>query len=199
MNVTLLLSVFGSIFVAELPDKTSLASLVLATRFKPLVVWTGAALAFLVQTIVAIAIGGLFSLLPSQVTHIGAGILFLVFAVLMWFRNEEETEKEAEADIKKTDNSSGWRYFYKGATTSFLAIFFAEWGDLTQLATATLAAKNHDTLTIFVGAVLALWTAAAVAIVVGNRAGKLLDPNITKRIAAIVFLVLGILLIIGLF
>lgn len=199
MNTGLFLSVFGSIFVAELPDKTSLASLVLATRFKPLVVWVGAALAFLVQTIIAVAIGGLFSLLPSQVTHIGSGILFIVFAVLMWFRNEEAEEKEAEADVKKEDSTGGWPYFYKGATTSFLAIFVAEWGDLTQLATATLAAKNHDTLTIFVGAVLALWAAAAVAITVGNRAGKFLDPNLTKRIAAVVFLVLGVLLILGWF
>lgn len=194
MNPGLLLSVFGSIFIAELPDKTSLASLVLATRYKPLVVWTGAALAFLVQTVVAVAIGGLFSLLPERVTHIGSGLLFLVFAVLMWRRNEEVEEAKAEHDIAEANS---FQAFYKGALASFVAIFLAEWGDLTQLATATLAAKYHDTLTVFVGAVLALWAAAAVAIVVGNRAGKFLDPNITKRIAAVIFAALGIALLVG--
>lgn len=197
MDISLLLSVFGTIFVAELPDKTSLASLVLATRFPPLMVWTGAALAFLVQTIVAVAIGGLFSLLPKEVTHIVAGILFLVFAVLMWIRKEDVEENKAEQEVVDASRSTKMRTFYKGASTSFVAIFLAEWGDLTQLATATLVANNHNTLTIFVGAVLALWAAAAVAILVGNRAGKFLDPNLTKKIAAVIFAGLGLALLFG--
>ena len=192
MNFGLFLSVFGSIFLAELPDKTALASLVLATRYKPFPVWVGAALAFLIQTTVAVAVGGLFSLLPEWVTHRGAGLLFLVFAVLMWRRNEEDEEQGAEDDVNKAVP------FHKGVWASFLAIFVAEWGDLTQLATATLAAKYNDPLTIFVASVLALWSVAALAIVVGNRAGKFLDPNLTKRIAAVIFGLLGIALLVGL-
>jgi putative Ca2+/H+ antiporter (TMEM165/GDT1 family) len=161
MNIGLFFSVFGSIFLAELPDKTALASLVLATRYKPLAVWVGAALAFLVQTIVAVAVGGLFSLLPEWVTHRGAGVLFLVFAVLMWIRNEDDEEKKAEADAAQG------AHFRQGVWASFLAIFVAEWGDLTQLATATLTAKYNDPLTIFVAALLALWAVAALAILVG--------------------------------
>ncbi len=193
MNLALFFSVFGSIFIAELPDKTALASLVLATRYKPLQVWLGAALGFLVQTSVAVAVGGLFSLLPEWVTHRGAGVLFLVFAVLMWRRNEQDEEATAEEAAKK-----GSQPFFNGVWASFLAIFVAEWGDLTQLATATLAAKYNDTLTIFVASLLALWSVAALAIVVGNRAGRFLDPELTKKIAALIFAVLGLALLFGL-
>jgi putative Ca2+/H+ antiporter (TMEM165/GDT1 family) len=88
--VKLFLSVFGVIFLAELPDKTALAALVLATKYRPLPVFLGAALALTVQSLVAVAAGGLLSLLPSHPVHIGAGILFLVFAVLMWRRHHGE-------------------------------------------------------------------------------------------------------------
>ena len=59
----LILSTFGIIFLAELPDKTALASLVLATRYPARQVVLGAWLAFLVQTLVAVAAGSLFQLL----------------------------------------------------------------------------------------------------------------------------------------
>ena len=97
MNFALALSVFGFIFVAELPDKTALASMVLATRYKPLVVFTGAALAFVIQSLVAILVGGLFSMLPETLVHRGAGVLFLVFAFFMWRRNDDD-----EDDIGRT-------------------------------------------------------------------------------------------------
>ena len=57
--------VFGAIFLVELPDKTFIATLVLATRFRPLFVWIGVSLAFLVQTLVAVSVGGLLAQLPA--------------------------------------------------------------------------------------------------------------------------------------
>jgi putative Ca2+/H+ antiporter (TMEM165/GDT1 family) len=191
MNFSLALSVFGFIFVAELPDKTALASLVLATRYKPLVVFVGAAAAFVVQSLIAILVGGLFGLLPESIVHRVAGLLFLVFAFFMWRRNEEEEEAKLE-ETKGSQIS-----FFKGAWAAFIVVFLAEWGDLTQLATATLQAKYRDPLTIFVGATLALWAVAAIAIVIGNRAGRLFDPEVTKRIAAVIFALLGLALLLG--
>src|SRR5580700_10765400 len=85
--LTLFGTVFAVIFVAELPDKTAFAALVLATRYRPLPVFLGAALALTVQSIVAVAAGGLLSLLPARPVHVGAGVLFLVSAVVMWRRN----------------------------------------------------------------------------------------------------------------
>ncbi len=192
MNFGLALSVFGFIFVAELPDKTALASMVLATRYKPLVVFTGAALAFVVQSLVAILVGGLFSFLPEGLVHRGAGVLFLVFAFFMWRRNEDEEEaKEAEAAQQAVQK------FHQGIWATFSVVFLAEWGDLTQLATATLAAKYNDPLPVFVGATLALWAVSAIAIVIGSRANKFLKPEITKRVAVVIFVLLGLALLFG--
>ena len=66
MDITVVALAFAAIFVVELPDKTFVASLVLATRYRPLLVWLGVSAAFLVQCLVAVTAGGLLSLLPSS-------------------------------------------------------------------------------------------------------------------------------------
>jgi putative Ca2+/H+ antiporter (TMEM165/GDT1 family) len=191
-DVRLFATVFGVIFVAELPDKTALAALLLATRYKAAPVFLGAALALTVQSVVAVAAGGLISLLPPRPVHVGAGILLLVSAVVMWRRkNPEATELEGLKQEKREPT------FLRALVSTFSLIFVAEWGDLTQLGTAALAARYKSPLTVFSAATLALWSVAALAVLVGNRAGALMDPQVTKRVAAVVFLVLGVALIIG--
>lgn len=187
---TLFLSVFGVVFVAELPDKTALAALVLATRHRPLPVLVGSGVALTIQSAVAVAAGHLLSLLPPRPVHVFAGALFLVSGLLMWRRKEE-----SEADVK--DRGEG-RSFVRTAWPAFVVVFVAEWGDLTQLATAALAARYHAPYVVFGGATLALWTVAAIAVFLGHRAGKLLDPHWTKRIAAVLFALVGAALLVGL-
>ncbi len=185
------LSVFGIIFVAELPDKTALAALVLATRHKPGPVFLGAAMALTVQSVVAVAAGGLISLLPERPVHIGAGILFVISAVIMW-RRKEEQDDDGPAKTEEKEPS-----FARAFATVFGVVFIAEWGDLTQLGTAALAARYHAPLIVFGGATVALWAVVALAVFIGNRARKLLDPGRTKKIAAVIFAVLGVLLLVG--
>jgi putative Ca2+/H+ antiporter (TMEM165/GDT1 family) len=188
--LTTVLSVFGVIFVAELPDKTALAALVLASRHRPAPVWAGASLALTVQSLVAVAAGSLFALLPARAVHIGSGVAFLVSAIFMWRRHDE-------ADVSK--DKDGARGFWKTLGTTFAIVFIAEWGDLTQVGTAALAAHYHAPVAVFVGSTAALWAVAGIAVFVGNRAGKLLDPNRTKRIAAVVFALVGVALVSGRF
>jgi putative Ca2+/H+ antiporter (TMEM165/GDT1 family) len=187
--VLLFFSVFGVVFVAELPDKTALAALVLATRHKPLAVLLGAASALTIQSVVAVAAGQLLSLLPPRPVHIFAGGLFVASAVLMWRRGEEPAEAKNGAD--------GVAGFWRSAAVTFGVVFIAEWGDLTQLATAALAARYHSPLVVFAAATLALWAVTAIAVFVGHRAGKLLNPDLTKRIAAVLFALVGVALIAG--
>jgi putative Ca2+/H+ antiporter (TMEM165/GDT1 family) len=182
--------VFGVIFLAELPDKTALAALVLATRYEAAAVFIGAALALAVQSVIAVAAGSLLSFLPPRAIHIGAGLLFLGSAVVMWRRGDED-----EHSGEKTDE--GRPSFFKAVGTVFVVVFIAEWGDLTQFGTAALAARYRAPLAVFVGSTLGLWTALAIAVFVGNRAAKLLDPNRTKKIAAVVFALIGALLLAG--
>jgi Ca2+/H+ antiporter, TMEM165/GDT1 family len=185
------LSVFGVIFVAELPDKTALAALMLATRYRPLAVLLGAALALTVQSVVAVAAGGVVSLLPARPVHVGAGLLFLIFAVFMWRRKDDE-EEHGLPGAPATHPT-----FWRATAAVFGVVFVAEWGDLTQLGTAALAARYAQPVTVFCAATLALWSVAALAVLVGNRAGKLLDPGRTKKVATVIFAVLGVLLVSG--
>ena len=66
MDLAVAATAFALIFPVELPDKTFVASLVLATRYRPLPVWIGVSAAFFVQTVVAVTAGSLLSLLPSE-------------------------------------------------------------------------------------------------------------------------------------
>jgi Ca2+/H+ antiporter, TMEM165/GDT1 family len=184
-------SVFGVIFLAELPDKTALAALVLATRHAPLPVFVGAAVALTLQSLVAVVAGHFLSLLPARPVHVGAGLLFIATAAFMWHKRgpSEGSGKEKEAD--------GKRGFWNVAWLVFGILFVAEWGDLTQLATAALAARYAAPVAVFVGATAALWLVVAIAVVAGHRAGKLVAPHVTQRIAAVVFVLVGIAFVSG--
>jgi putative Ca2+/H+ antiporter (TMEM165/GDT1 family) len=175
-------AVFGVVFVAELPDKTAFAALLLATRRRPLAVFLGAAGAFLVQSLIAVAFGGLLALLPRVWVRIGAGLLFLGFAWTMWTRRDEEEPGAA---------AGAGGGFWRDAAASFLVIFIAEWGDLTQLATAALAAEHRRPLTVFLGATSALWAVSALAVAAGHQLKSRLDPGRLQKAAAAVFALVG--------
>lgn len=185
-------TVFGVVFVAELPDKTALASLVLATRHRPLPVFLGAALALAIQSVVAVAAGQLFSYLPARAVHLGAGVVFLVSAVVMWRRREEESDPAPDKDAGAKTG------FLRALWLVFTVVFVAEWGDLTQIATAGFAARYRAPFTIFFSATAALAAVAGLAVIVGNRASRLLNPRTTQRIAAVLFAVIGAALCAGL-
>ncbi len=189
-RMNLFISTFALIFVAELPDKTAFAALFLATCHNPFAVFIGASLAFVIQSFVAVAFGSMLSLLPPQLVHILSGILFLVFAVMMWQRQQPE-----ESDVDSCLENKAAK-FSKSLTTAFMTIFIAEWGDLTQLATATLAAKYHAPVIIFTSATFALWTVAAIGVIIGSRAKNLINPILLQKTAASAFAVVGVGLLI---
>ena len=75
---------------------------------------------------------------------------------------------------------------------AFMAIFIAEWGDLTQLATATLAARCHSPWTIFTSATLALWSVTGIGVIVGYQSRKMLNPTVLKWVATLAFAGVGV-------
>ncbi len=184
----LFFSTFTLIFLAELPDKTAVAIVILASRNHPFAVFTGVSIAFVIQNMVAVLFGSLFSFLPPHLVHMGSGVLFLVFAFLMWFKREKK-ERESHPQAKGNFWKIGW--------TSFVVIFIAEWGDLTQLASATLVAKTHQPLTIFTASTLALWSTTALAIGIGHHAKKIINPGLLQKVAAVAFGIVGILFLSG--
>ncbi|MBU7599300.1 TMEM165/GDT1 family protein [Streptomyces sp. P38-E01] len=174
---------FGVVFLAELPDKTALAGLVLGTRFRASYVFVGVAAAFAVHVALAIAAGSLLGLLPQRLLATIVGVLFLTGAFLLLRHKDEE-----EDEVKNPADQSFW----KVAGTGFMLILVAEFGDLTQIMTANLAARYDSPLSVAVGAVLALWAVAAIGIVGGRALMKRVPLGLITRIAAGVMAVLGV-------
>jgi putative Ca2+/H+ antiporter (TMEM165/GDT1 family) len=192
MNVAIALTVFAAIFPAELPDKTFIATLVLSTRFAPLPVWIGASFAFLVQTGVAVAAGGAVSLLPKQPVHAVTAALFALgaVAVLLFHHDPAKEEQEVAAEIADVPaRPSAWR----AMVTSFVVLFIAEWGDLTQLLTAAFAAKYHDIAAVSVGATAALLSVAGLGVVGGRALLRVVPVVWVRRVAAVIFLALAVI------
>lgn len=186
MSLPVIATVFVLVFLAELPDKTALASLVLGTRYRPLSVFTGAATAFVVHVALAIAAGGLLALLPHRVLEGVVAGLFLIGAILLLRGRPEEEEEDLE--IKEGTEPT----FLRVSSTAFLVILVAEFGDLTQILTANLAARyHHDIFSVALGAVLGLWAVAGLAIVGGRSLLKIVPLAVITRIAALIMLVLA--------
>ncbi len=168
MDLTLIALVFGTIFVVELPDKTFIAALVLSTRYRPLAVWVGVGLAFFVQTLIAVLAGHLATYLPEVLVRSVALVIFLVGAVIL-FRaapgaDEGERQTEEEFAGQTTDARTG----LKAVVASFLVLFAAEWGDLSQLLTISMIAKYGHPLSVFIGAWAALLTVSGLAVLAGR-------------------------------
>jgi putative Ca2+/H+ antiporter (TMEM165/GDT1 family) len=169
MDPVVIALTFGAIFIVELPDKTFIATLVLSTKFRPLLVWIGVGLAFAVQTVVAVVLGKAAGLLPDTVVHVATALMFLAGAVIL-FRtaasaDADEAESESEYAAKVSTNATG---ALKAIATSFLVLFAAEWGDLSQLLTLSLVAKYDDPVSVFIGAWGALLAVSGLAVLVGR-------------------------------
>ncbi len=183
--------VFGTIFVVELPDKTFIATLVMSTRFRPLLVWIGVCLAFFVQTAIAVLAGGLIARLPRTPVEVFACVMFLVGGVLLLRgagnADEEEAETEAEFGAKAAAQVVGWRV----VTLCFTVLFLAEWGDLSQILTASLVVRYDDPLSVFVGAFLALATVSGLAAALGRTLLTWMRLSTIRRIGGTVCLLLA--------
>jgi len=183
-------STYGLIFLAEIPDKTALIVVMMATRCAPLAVFTGAAVAFLLQSAVAIALGGVLGFLPAHWVHMGAALMFLLFAFHSWRKSEEDS------DVDRHATPIG-RGFWNDMAKVFLVIFVAEWGDLTQLASASLVARYREPWTVFCGSTLALWSVTAIGSGLGARLKFLVRPALLNKIAAAVFAAVGCYLLVS--
>jgi len=165
-DLLLLVTVFGVTFVAELPDKSLFASLVLGTRYRPAQVWLGVAAAFAVHVGLAVTVGRLLSLAPYWVVDLVSGALFLGGAAWMvWTGHEEEKEPGPDAARLGAPVPTLRRVFF----TCFAVVFVGEWGDVTQITTATFVAHYHEPLIIGAGALLALWAVSALAVFGGSK------------------------------
>jgi Ca2+/H+ antiporter, TMEM165/GDT1 family len=187
VDLAVALTTFVVIFPAELPDKSLFASLVLGTRFRPLPVFCGVAAAFAVHVVIAVAIGGVFALLPQRLVLFVVAALFAGGSALLLLGKEDDSEA-AEASSAVTDRSP-----VRIALASFGVVFLGEWGDITQITTANLAARYGAPLSVGTGALLALWSVAALALSVGRGLVQRVPARLVRRITGVILAVLAVL------
>jgi putative Ca2+/H+ antiporter (TMEM165/GDT1 family) len=185
VQLDVVVAVFPIIFLGELPDKTMFASLVMSTRGRPALVWVGAALAFAVHVVIAVTVGvALFHLLPHRALQAIVAAMFFVGGVLAL---REAVKARREEEIVEREVASHRRI----VVTAFVVIFLAEWGDLTQILTANLAAHYHDPLSVGLGALLALWCVAALAVASGQSLLRLINIGTVRIVTAVVLFALA--------
>ena len=187
MSILVALTVFALILPAELPDKTMVATLVLATRFPPLPVWVGVTVGFAVQSAVAVAAGGLVSLLPDEVVHGVTAGMFAIGAIILLREKDTDIAEEEREIAEELADEPPVPSFRRAALTSFGVLFAAEWGDLSQVLTANFAAKYGDPAAVFLGSWLALALVAAIAVIFGRALIRVVPLVWVRRLAAGLF------------
>jgi len=185
MDLSIILSSFVLLFLAEMGDKSQLLAMTLAHRYRLLPVIAGVLLAFLVLNLLAVLVGeALFHYVPQPVVLLVAGLLFLFFGWRSWL----DSNQDEQADEEPIGG--------KGAfLSSFALIFVAELGDKTQLAMVALVAGTGQIWSVFVGGTLALWSVSLIGIALGSTVLRRGAEGWVHRIAALLFLLFGVLAI----
>jgi len=199
VNLVVALTTFALIFPIELPDKTFIATIVLATRFPARMVWLGVSAAFGIQCVIAVMAGRLIQFLPEKLVLSITGLAFLVGGIVLLrgakHEADEEAKEEAEFAAKVTTVLTG----YRSALVSFGIIFAAEWGDLTQILSAGLVAQGKDPVSVFVGSWAALIAVSGLGVIVGKRLTAYVSVTLVRQIGGSLCLLLALLTSLKLF
>ena len=197
VSLIVAMTAFALIFPIELPDKTFIATIVLATRFPGRMVWLGVSAAFGVQCVVAVVAGRLIQYLPKELVLSLTGLAFLIGAIVLFrgAENEasEEVREEEEFEARLQTKTKGRLTGSKAALLSFGVIFAAEWGDLSQILSAGLVAQGKDPVGVFVGSWAALVAVSGLGVLVGKRLTAHVSVALVRRIGASLCLVLALL------
>jgi putative Ca2+/H+ antiporter (TMEM165/GDT1 family) len=181
---------FVAIFFAELPDKTMFATLLLSTRFKrKLPVWIGVSAGYGLHVVIAVLLGSALSNLPERPIQLAVGALFTVGGIITWRSGADDDEDVRETAAARTFMSIAW--------TAASVIAVAEFADLTQLATAGFAARFADPVGVGLGAFLALSSVSGCAVLLGSWLQRVVPLRLIQKVAAVLFLTIGIVTIVG--
>jgi Ca2+/H+ antiporter, TMEM165/GDT1 family len=181
-----LFAALGLVFVAELGDKTQLVALGFGARHRLAPVLIGVTVAYMATNLLSVVVGGLLgATLPSRAIGIGGGLLFLAFAA--WTLRSGGDDDGAEGD----DAAAGRRSVVLSVAT---AMFVAELGDKTMLATATLAAQGQPVL-VWIGATAGIIASGTLGVLLGRVFGARLPARVTRLGSAALFAGFGLVLL----
>jgi putative Ca2+/H+ antiporter (TMEM165/GDT1 family) len=182
-------SAYVAVFLLELPDKTTALTLVLSGRFRSRPVLAGAAVAFALQAVIAVALGSAITLLPERIVAGAIAVLFSVGALLL-------LRESLAADPGDADAASSMRAgisFARAAMISFGTLFLTEWGDASQVTAIGVAARYANPVAVGIGTFLALMSVTVIALLVGRKLRSRVPAHFIQRGAAVVFGVFALL------
>ena len=180
----LLLGTYGTILLYELiGDKSIYTISSLSMRFRPLYVFFGFTAAFMIKMLIAVLLGQVIAELPRWIVAIISAATFFLTAAVIWFKrgDEESVQRQYEG------------YFSRAALITFAAILFSEWGDVGQIMTATLTARYHLPLVVWLGATLALITKGLLALALGRGLRRRVPLQVLRPVSASLCLILGVI------
>jgi putative Ca2+/H+ antiporter (TMEM165/GDT1 family) len=176
----------GIVALAEIGDKTQLLAFILAAKFKkPWPIIAGILVATIANHGFAGAVGSwLTSMVGPETLRWVLGVSFIGMAA--WTLVPDKFDE---------DDAKLARFGVFG--TTLIAFFLAEMGDKTQFATIALAAKYDQFLAVVAGTTLGMMLANVPAVLLGNKIAERMPTKIVHRIAAAIFLVMGVLTLMG--
>jgi putative Ca2+/H+ antiporter (TMEM165/GDT1 family) len=170
---------FGLVFVAELPDKTMIASIVMASRYRALAVWVGTTAAMVLNAAVAVALGRLLALAPRRAVDAVVAALLTAGALWLFFGPESSAERSGERYAGRLHSDR------RVALASFAVVVAAETGDITQILTANLAAHFRQPVAVFTGAAAALVVVASIGVVAGRSLVRVVPLAVIRKVAGV--------------
>jgi putative Ca2+/H+ antiporter (TMEM165/GDT1 family) len=197
VNFAIALTTFALVIPAELPDKTFISCVVMASRFRALPVWTGAASGLVVQAGIAVVAGRLLDLLPHRAVQGVVAGLFLAGAAYLLFVPEKAEERRGGEIAAREDDAAaaaGWRV----ALSTFGVIVLAEFGDITQVLIANLAARYRDPVSVFAGAAVAFCCVSLAGVLGGKLLTRYVPLALVRRLSGVALLGFGIFTLVSL-
>jgi putative Ca2+/H+ antiporter (TMEM165/GDT1 family) len=172
--------------VGEIGDKTQLLALLLAARFRrPIPIIFGIFFATVLNHGLAGLLGEFVraSVNPELLRWL-LGLSFIGIALWALVPDTLDAETTSKSD-------------YGVFALTFVTFFFAEIGDKTQLATVALAAKYPDLIQVVAGTTLGMMIADIPAVILGEKAAPKLPLKLIRIVAAAIFAVLGVVVLMG--
>ena len=174
----------GIVALAEMGDKTQLLALILAARFrKPVPIILGILVATLLNHAGAGAIGHwVTALFGGEWLRWVLGASFLAMAFWIMIPDKLDDEEDGVS-----------RCCYGVFGTTLATFFLAEMGDKTQIATVALAAKYSSLFAVVAGTTIGMLIANVPAVLLGDKVASKVPMKVVHGIAALLFVLLGIL------
>jgi putative Ca2+/H+ antiporter (TMEM165/GDT1 family) len=195
LHYSLIASTFAIMFLAELPDKSMISSIIMGSRLAPIRVFIGAAAAFLIQMIISVTVGGLVARAPRKPLDLVIGLLFLAGAGLI-IKDMKTRAAEKEEALAKGTSKMG---FVPQIFLAFVVTFAGEFGDLTQIVTANLAAKTADPISVGIGSFLGVITSTSLGIFFGSKVLSKVPIRGVQTASVVIMTSLGIYTIASIF